>query len=138
MIRIPLLFFLLLATGSATAQDTSTIWRDRCGIGAVVGEDNGAPVIHDLLPNNAAIQEGLKANDKIIQIDDKKVEGLNLKQVVELIRGPAGTVVKIVVTRGGVSSPITFSITREPVQIPVNQTAPRPTSTSPAMPPSGQ
>jgi len=116
MIRIPLLFFLT----------------------CVVGEENGSPIIRELLPHNPAIASGLKINDTIVQIDDKKVEGLNLKQVVELIQGPAGTAVKISVKQEGESSPLVFSVTRGPVQIPVNQTDPPPTPTSPIMPPSGQ
>jgi carboxyl-terminal processing protease len=114
-----LLVCLLGNLGIADAQNVSPTPHIICGIGAVVAEKNGSPLIIEVLPNGPAIKSGLKANDKIIQIDDTKVEGLNLKQVVELIRGQQGAVVKITVAREGESSPLTFAITREPVEIPV-------------------
>jgi carboxyl-terminal processing protease len=110
---------LLVTLGIANAQNEAPKTFNLVGIGAVVGEKDGTPVIHELLPNNPAVTSGLKANDKIVQIDDQKVEGLNLAQVVGLIRGQQGTVVKITVQRAGESSPLTFAVMREPVKIPV-------------------
>jgi len=88
-----------------------------CGIGAVVTEREGRPVITNVLTNSPAQQAGLIPYDEIVQIDDKKIDGLKLADVVKLIRGPAGTVVKILVVRAGQYPPESFEVKRAVVQL---------------------
>ena len=92
------------------------------GIGAVVAMDQGSPVVKQVLANNAAVEAGLKVNDVILTIDGRSVTGMPLIDVVRLIRGPAGSVVKLTVLRLGV--PLTISITRRPVDVSSLSSAP--------------
>jgi len=87
------------------------------GIGAVLVDRNGAPVINDVLPHSPAANAGLKSQDTIVWVDYRDVAGMKLEEVVNLIRGPAGTSVAITVTYPGDTKPHTFTLTRAPIMI---------------------
>ncbi len=71
------------------------------GIGAVLGSEDGYAVITELVPGGPAQKNGhLKVNDKISAVaqgDKDFVDVLDMKldKVVELIRGPKGTTVRL-------------------------------------------
>ena len=87
------------------------------GIGAVLVERNGAPVINDVLPHSPAANAGLKSQDTIVWVDYRDVAGMKLEDVVNLIRGPSGSSVVITVTYPGDTKPHTFTLTRAPIMV---------------------
>ncbi len=87
------------------------------GIGAVLVDRNGAPVINDVLPHSPAASAGLKAQDTIVWVDYRDVAGMKLEDVVNLIRGPSGSSVVITVTYPGDTKPHTFTLTRAPIMV---------------------
>jgi carboxyl-terminal processing protease len=62
---------------------------------------------------------GIKAGDKIIQVDGKNVAGVKItnKQVFEKLRGKSGTEVTVSILRGHLKKPIDFRITRGKIPI---------------------
>jgi carboxyl-terminal processing protease len=87
------------------------------GIGAELGKDaNGNIQIIAPLAGYPAEKAGLKSKDLIAQIDGKTTTGFSIDDAVKLIRGKAGTTVKLTVVRSGTALDIT--ITRESIQIP--------------------
>ncbi|NCQ53913.1 peptidase S41 [Candidatus Saccharibacteria bacterium CG11_big_fil_rev_8_21_14_0_20_41_19] len=70
------------------------------GIGAEVGIKNDKITIIRPLKDNPAIKAGLLSNDVIISVNDQLVAGWTVEKTVGLIRGEAGTTVKIKVQRG--------------------------------------
>ncbi|GAB4157699.1 MAG: carboxy terminal-processing peptidase [Planctomycetota bacterium] len=77
------------------------------GIGAVLGDDEGRTVISRIMPGGAAAKSGLLRVKDVIhgvgQGEDgeiRSVEGMELDDVVDLIRGPRGTKVRLKVTTG--------------------------------------
>ena len=54
---------------------------------------------------------GLRKDDQIVAIDDRKVAGLRFFEACKLLRGAAGTQVKLTVLRQGHSR--VFTLTRE-------------------------
>jgi C-terminal processing protease CtpA/Prc len=92
--RVIVLLILTCVLGTVGRADMTNMTEVRSpiprmgGIGAVVAEKEGIPTIIELLPQGPADQAGLKVNDKIIQVDDKKTKDLTLKDAVLLIRGP--------------------------------------------------
>jgi carboxyl-terminal processing protease len=108
---------LLGSLGEAQTTNESPSPSSVCGIGAVLTEREGNPVITNVLPNSPALKAGLIPYDQIVQVDGKKVDGLKLAEVVKMIRGPAGTVVKIFVVRAGQHPPESFEVTRAVVQL---------------------
>lgn len=65
-------------------------------------------------------EAGLKAGDVLQSVDGQDVEGKNATEVTKMLRGDAGTTVKLVVTRPGQDErPLTFVLTRRNIQLPL-------------------
>ena len=60
---------------------------------------------------------GLRAGDFILQVDGKDLTGLSLVQAVNLIRGPRGTPVRLLVQRDGWVDPRPFEIVRSDIKL---------------------
>jgi carboxyl-terminal processing protease len=60
---------------------------------------------------------GLRAGDVIIQVNGQNLAGLSLTQAVNLIRGPRGTTVKLLVQRDGWAAPRPFEIVRSDIKL---------------------
>ena len=87
------------------------------GIGAMISKEGNYVVIAEPYEGFPAQKAGLKAGDRIIAIDGKNLVGKSTKEVSELLKGPAHTVVKVKIERPGMKKPINIEITRERIQI---------------------
>jgi CubicO group peptidase (beta-lactamase class C family) len=65
-----------------------------------------------------AAKAGVKAGDLVTEIDDVTTKGLNINQVLDKLRGRAGTSVKLKLAREDQDSPIDVTIVREPIRVP--------------------
>lgn len=88
------------------------------GIGATVEMVEGKLTIVRPIPNSPAFHAGLLAGDIILSVDDEPLEGKTLMEAIRLIRGPAGTTVRLLVQRKGVAEPFIVSVTRAKVELP--------------------
>ena len=90
------------------------------GIGAELTLEDGIVIIVTPLKGSPAERAGLRARDIIQNVDAQSVEGLNLSQVVDRIRGPKGTTVKLTILRdaGGKAETLDVTITREEIHVP--------------------
>ena len=70
------------------------------GIGAVIGIKNDRTTIMSTLKDNPAIKAGLNANDTILKVNDESTSGWTVDKAVSVIRGEAGTTVKLNIQRG--------------------------------------
>jgi carboxyl-terminal processing protease len=87
------------------------------GIGAELGKDaSGNIVIISPIAGYPAEKAGLKPKDIVAQIDGKSTSGFTIDDAVKLIRGKAGTAVKLTIVRDGAPQDIT--VTRQAIQIP--------------------
>jgi carboxyl-terminal processing protease len=87
------------------------------GIGAELGkDDSGNIIIISPLAGYPAEKAGLKPKDLIAQIDGKSTADFSVDDAVKLIRGKAGTEVKLTIVRDGVPQDIT--IRREAITVP--------------------
>lgn len=87
------------------------------GIGIKIGSLDGYPAVIAPINNSPAQKAGLKAKDKIAKIDDKDATQISLDEAVSLIRGKAGTTVKLEIIREGESVPRVFEIKREQINV---------------------
>ncbi|SMF57162.1 carboxyl-terminal processing protease [Priestia filamentosa] len=98
-------------------QFTQSLDSSFQGIGAEVSMVNEKVTIVSPFKGSPAEKAGIKANDQILQINGKSVEGLDLSQAVLKIRGKKGSTVNIQVQRPGVKEPLTFKVVRDDIPI---------------------
>ncbi|MFI4918203.1 MAG: S41 family peptidase [Legionellales bacterium] len=82
----------------------------------VTMEDEVIKVITPLV-DTPAYKAGIKSGDYIIKLGNESVQGLSLKDAVNLMRGKAGSTIKLTVLRKGASKPLTFDLVREVIMI---------------------
>lgn len=93
------------------------------GIGAALQEKDGYTTVSSVIVGGAADRDGrLKKDDQIVSVGQSSGEMVDivempLKQVVSLIRGNAGTVVRIGVRKGGIGETVIYELTRSQVQL---------------------
>lgn len=86
------------------------------GIGAEVSIRSDKITIIRTLKDNPAEKAGIQAGDIVVTINDKSTAGMTVDQAVALIRGNAGTTVKLSVQRG--STMKDFTVTRTTISNP--------------------
>jgi len=82
------------------------------GVGMIVAPRENHTVVMAPYVGAPAYNAGLRPGDVIVRVDDKATDGLTTSEVADLLKGPKGTVVKIIVTREGYNEPLTFTVTR--------------------------
>ena len=82
------------------------------GVGMIVAPRDNHTVVMAPYVGAPAYNAGLRPGDVIVKVDDKSTDGLSTSEVADMLKGPKGTVVKIVITREGYSDPLTFTVTR--------------------------
>jgi carboxyl-terminal processing protease len=88
------------------------------GIGMEVGIKDKILTVIAPLKHTPAEAAGIKAGDKILKIGDTATNDMSIDAAVDLIRGPAGTVVKLTLYREGKDAPEEISVTRGVISIP--------------------
>jgi carboxyl-terminal processing protease len=87
------------------------------GIGALITKRGEHIVISEPYEGFPAQQSGLKAGDRILEINGESMLNKETSQVSERLKGPASTDLKVKVDRPGVKNPLVISITRRVIQI---------------------
>jgi carboxyl-terminal processing protease len=86
------------------------------GIGIIMDLKDAQVIVVSPIPGTPAARAGLLAGDRIRQIDGRPTREMALQRAVSLIRGPRGTVVRLVVARG--AQVLDVAITRDVIQAP--------------------
>lgn len=87
------------------------------GIGAEISTKDNKIIVVTPLSGSPAEAAGIKPNDQIIKINDTDTLNMAVDTAVGLIRGPAGTTVKLTIMRGGSATPIVVEIKRDKITI---------------------
>jgi carboxyl-terminal processing protease len=95
------------------------------GIGAVLLSEDDFTTIRSVVPGGPAdLSNNIKPEDKIVGVAQDKEEfvdviGWRLDEVVELIKGPKGSVVKLQVVKGSSESlvPVVVTLTRDKIKL---------------------
>src|SRR5271157_354550 len=85
------------------------------GVGMQVGTRSGKTFVMAPFPGSPAYRAGIRPGDVISFVNDKSTEGLSTTEVADMLKGPRGTPVKIVVSREGSPDYISFNIVREDI-----------------------
>src|SRR6266542_2523969 len=98
------------------------------GIGARMAQVDAQFVIQSVVPGSPAEKAGLRAGDVVLAVDGDPIDAKTLDQVVQSIRGTAGTSVRLQIGRQG-SAAFDVSIVRAEISVPAVSWAMIPGST---------
>jgi len=105
-------------TVEQTQELSTELSGEFSGVGMEITKRDGYLVIVSPLPNTPAERAGLKPNDIILTIDDTEAMNLSATEASQLIRGEAGTSVKLTVYRSTWNEAKTIELIRENIFIP--------------------
>jgi hypothetical protein len=87
------------------------------GTGLEVAVTSGKVTVRQPIEGGPAERAGVKAEDEIVEIDDMPMTGIALNQVLDKLRGRAGTPVRLKIARKD-QAPINVTIVREAIRVP--------------------
>lgn len=88
------------------------------GIGSLIRTMDGEVFISEPYEGFPAQKSGLIAGDRILEVDGIEITGKDQEEVSKLLKGQAGTEVKVTVKRIGVEKPMDVKVVREEIKIP--------------------
>jgi carboxyl-terminal processing protease len=86
------------------------------GLGMELTEEHGVPKVISPIDDTPAARAGVRSGDFIIKIADQTTENMSLRDVVDRLRGPAGTPIALTFLRAG-RPPFELTLTRATIQI---------------------
>ncbi len=87
------------------------------GIGAQIVDRDGWVTVLAPLPGTPSERAGLRAGDRIIEIDGRPTKGMDSDAAVKILRGARGSQINLRVVRVGVEEPINFRMAREEIHL---------------------
>ena len=88
------------------------------GVGALLGERNGRPVIVSVVSGGPASRAGMRSGDLLVAVDGINVETMTPADIAQRVRGDAGTTVVVEVFRPASDETLEFSMVREEISFP--------------------
>ena len=85
------------------------------GIGIHITMKDGFVTVITPIEDTPAFKAGIKPLDRIVQVDDQPIK--DLRQAVNMMRGPRGTKVKVSIMREGLKEPMDFELIRDDIPI---------------------
>jgi carboxyl-terminal processing protease len=87
------------------------------GLGIEVTMEDGLVKVVAPIDDTPAAKAGILAGDIITQLDDEPVQGLNLNQAVDKMRGPVNSKITLKVLRKGQDKPLDVTIVRDIIRV---------------------
>jgi len=87
------------------------------GIGAELTRDGGRVKVIAPIDDTPAARAGVRPGDVIQRVGGEPVDGIDLSDVVEKIRGPAGSTVRLTLVRGTTDAPFDIELTRAVIEV---------------------
>lgn len=88
------------------------------GIGALIQKIGDYVVISEPYEGFPAHEAGLKAGDRILEINGEPAKGKSSSDVSDILKGQPGAEINLLLGRDGIEEPFTRSLVRENIQIP--------------------
>ncbi len=87
------------------------------GLGIEVTTEDGVIKVVTPLVDTPAFKAGIKAGDYIIKLGSKSVQGISLKDAVNMMRGKPGSPIELTVVRKGNKKVLKFTLIREKIEV---------------------
>ena len=99
-------------------EDYRTITTGQyAGVGAIIGKKGEKTLILMPYENFPAHKAGLKIGDELLEVDGVSVKDKNTSEVSKLLKGAAGTEVKVAIQRYGQKEKMILNLTREKIKV---------------------
>jgi carboxyl-terminal processing protease len=85
------------------------------GVGMTIQQQGVKVVVGAPMEGAPAFKAGIKPGDVLVSVDGKKIENMDTAAVANLLKGPRGTHVVVVMAREGAAKPITFDLVRDEI-----------------------
>lgn len=86
------------------------------GIGAIIGEIDNKLIIVDPYEGFAAHKAGIRAGDQITEVNGINAIGRRYDEITGLLKGQAGTPVRLKILHPGQTTPVEMNLTREEIK----------------------
>ena len=86
------------------------------GIGVQIAVQNEGALVEKVVSSSPAAQAGLQKNDVIVAVSGRRMGGMSVDQMVEVITGPVGSQVVLGVLRNG-QGPFTVTVQRQQIAL---------------------
>ncbi|ULG70871.1 S41 family peptidase [Marinobacterium sediminicola] len=87
------------------------------GLGIEVGLEDGFIRVIAPIDDTPAQRAGVRAGDLIIKLDDTPVQGMDLNEAVDMMRGEVGTTIRLTIMRDGRDQPLELDIVRDVIKV---------------------
>jgi carboxyl-terminal processing protease len=85
------------------------------GVGMQVAPRNGKTIVVAPFGGSPAYKAGLRPGDVILEVNGKRTDNMTTPEVADLLKGPRGTHVQVIVGREGAEKPVSFDIIRDEI-----------------------
>ncbi|WP_435169851.1 S41 family peptidase [Paenibacillus glycanilyticus] len=106
--------YLVKEQGSAYTQGYE---GEFSGVGITLQEADGKFIVASVTEGAPAERGGVHAGDEIVGVNGTTIKGKEYDDVITVLRGDAGTKVKLSLQRGDVAKPIEVELTREAIAV---------------------
>ncbi|OUS11076.1 peptidase S41 [Gammaproteobacteria bacterium 53_120_T64] len=87
------------------------------GIGIEVGMEDGFIKVISPIDDTPASRAGIEAGDLIIKLDNSAVQGMNLEEALEIMRGAKGSPLTLTIARENRNQPLIITVLRDIIKI---------------------
>ena len=87
------------------------------GVGIELALDNGTVKVVKPIEGGPAARAGVRTGDRVLAVDDVPVNGQDLDESIDRLRGKSGSTVRLSISRGAGAVPLLFTLQRETVQV---------------------
>ena len=82
------------------------------GVGMTIQPKDSRVVVVAPFTGSPAYKAGIRPGDVILEVNDKRTDGMTTAEVADLLKGAKGTPVQVLIAREGVEKPIIFNLIR--------------------------
>jgi carboxyl-terminal processing protease len=90
---------------------------DYGGVGLEIVDRDEYITVVSPLPGTPGFRAGIRAGDQIVEVEGESTRGWSSQEAVQVLRGPPGSEVDVLIQRPGVDDPIPFTLSRERIQL---------------------
>lgn len=90
---------------------------DYGGVGLEIVERDGYITVVGPIPGSPGARAGIRAGDRIVEVDGTSIRGWSSQQAVQVLRGPEGSSVEVQIQRPAVETPVEFTLERARIQL---------------------